>query len=145
MEYMGLINLIAKRNDPDWDFVHYAVDEAMEKLKAYDPSYYSCVMEKLGEVAYKIAPEKAKEIVREMRTYGEKWSFDAVKDFVRNKGISDKLCEWYMTMNMAYNDYHNTASMAGMAEDSEFYYSIARDFIQDEDGKKYKVAKYFMS
>ena len=95
-------------------------------------------------MAYCISEDKAKEIVRAMRPYGEKWSCEAVKDLVRAKGKEDSI-NWYLVMNMAYNDYHDTGAMVGLAEDAEFYYSIARNFIEDEDGKKFKVEKYFVT
>lgn len=63
---------------------------------------------------------------------------------MRAKGITEDCVSWYLVMNMAYNDYHDTAAMVGMSEDAEFYYSIANNFINDIDGKKYKVAKYFL-
>lgn len=144
MEYMELINLIAEKKESDWDKVHYAIDEGMERLKKYDPSCYESVMNEIGAVAYHICDEKAREIVRSMRPYGEKWSQDVIRDFVRAKGITENCVSWYLVMNMAYNDYHDTAAMVGMSEDAEFYYSIANNFINDIDGKKYKVAKYFL-
>lgn len=42
-------------------------------------------------------------------------------------------------MNMYYNDSHDTAEMVGRGEDPEFYFSLAKDFINDIDGKDFKV------
>ncbi len=142
--YMSLIKLIAGKQNPDWECVHTAIGTAMERLKTLDPDCYTATMDKLGKMAYCISEDKAREIVRTMRPYGEKWSYEAVKDLVRAKGKEDSV-NWYLVMNMAYNDYHDTGAMVGLAEDTEFYYSIARDFIEDEDGKKFKVEKYFLS
>jgi hypothetical protein len=33
----------------------------------------------------------------------------------------------------------------GKGEDPEFYFSIARDFINDADAKDFKVEKYFLA
>lgn len=33
--------------------------------------------------------------------------------------------------------------MVGRGEDPEFYFSLAKDFINDIDGKDFKVEKYF--
>lgn len=143
--YMSLIKLIAEKQNPDWECVHTVIGEAVARLKALDPDCYATTMDKLGKMAYCISEDKAREIVRSMRPYGEKWTIDTVTDFARSKGILEGFTEWYLTMNMAYNDYHGTGAMVGLAEDTEFYYSLAREFITDEDGKKFKVEKYFLS
>lgn len=54
-------------------------------------------------------------------------------------------CKYYLCMNMAYNDYYKTAESVGKGEDPEFYFSIARDFINDADAKDFKVEKYFLA
>ena len=60
-----------------------------------------------------------------------------------SKGIEDKYVIWYLVMNMTYNDYRNTASLVDMSEDEEFYFSLSKDFIDDIDGKPFKVERYF--
>lgn len=144
MEYMELISLISRKDDPKWDRVHHAINNGMERLKRYDPACYESIMDEIGAVAYHICDEKAKEIVRSMRPYGEKWSMETIASFVSAKRSDFDCVSWYMVMNMCYNDYHDTAAMVGMSEDTEFYYSMSDNFINDVDGKKYKVAKYFL-
>lgn len=144
MDYIEVIEKIAKKDNPNWDKVHCVINDGMQRLRQYDPRFYDDVMDDLCDIAYYISDEKAKEIVRSMRPYGEKWSMDTIESFLRAKR-SDYICvSWYLVMNMMYNDYHSTASMVGMSEDSEFYYSLAKDFIEDEDMHKYKIGKYFL-
>jgi hypothetical protein len=45
---------------------------------------------------------------------------------------------------MCYNDYYNTAKHYGYAGDAEFYYCLAKDFIEDVDADPFKVEKYFL-
>ena len=46
-------------------------------------------------------------------------------------------------MNMTYNDYMNTAITFGLKDNPDFFYSLAKDFINDADAAPYKVEKYF--
>lgn len=48
-------------------------------------------------------------------------------------------------MNMTYNDYYDVATNFGHQSDAEFYFELANAFINDIDGSKYKVEKYFLS
>lgn len=41
------------------------------------------------------------------------------------------------------NDYSRTAKIIGQ-DDADFYFNLAYDFINDEDAKPDKIAKYFM-
>lgn len=44
---------------------------------------------------------------------------------------------------MYYNDRRDTAEMVGHGDNVEFYFSLAKDFIKDEDAQDFKVEKYF--
>jgi hypothetical protein len=46
-------------------------------------------------------------------------------------------------MNMMYNDYFQTASAYKLKDDADFFYDLAKDFIEDVDGVEFKVEKYF--
>lgn len=117
---------------------------AMAKIKERMPDLYHETMHQLKEIAYEISPEEARQIVKGMRPYGQKWDYDTIRTFLAAKGITSDTCKYYLSMNMAYNDYHKTAETVNKGEDPEFYFSIARDFINDADGKEFKVEKYFL-
>lgn len=112
-------------------------------LKESDRAKYDLLVDELEDLMYCIEPQEAESIVRTMKPFGQVWSRSEIESFVRDKGIDRRICDWYMVMNMARNDYYNTAKMVGKQDDAEFYYSIARDFIMDPDGAKHKVGKYF--
>lgn len=118
-------------------------DEAMEKLHRKWPDLYDELMSDLECLAYKISPEEAMQIVKSMRPKGQYWSMQQVKDVCREHGIDKDVVNWYLVLNMVYNDNYRTAKTFGLQDDEEFYWSLAKDFIEDPDAKPYKVERYF--
>ena len=118
-------------------------DEAMEKLRRKWPEMYDELMCDLEGLAYKIPPEEAMQIVKAMKPKGQNWSMQQVKDLCREHGIDKDIVSWYLVLNMTYNDYYGTAKAFGLQGDEDFYWSLAKDFIEDPDAKPYKVEKYF--
>ena len=125
----------------------HELTEELDKIFDYMEEYYSDLydkaIKKVESVAYDIDLDEAEKIVSQMKPYGEKWTYEAVKKYVMSKGIEDKYVIWYLVMNMTYNDYRNTASLVDMSEDEEFYFSLSKDFIDDIDGKPFKAERYF--
>lgn len=138
------------------DIVYANIDdrERMEKMNAlyyeiadfvkdHDMQAYKKFYEEAEAIVYDLNEEQAQQVVRYMKPYGEHWSQEAIKNFVTDKGEGAMAREYYMVMNMVYNDYNRTASMYGH-DDAEFYYNLAYDFIHDLDAPARKVDKYFM-
>ena len=141
-----LISKINKRSKDEktMEDVTMILDDMFEKLKEVDKHLYEDTLLRLEDIAYHIDYDDAKLIVSKMEPYGEKWDFDTIKGFIGNKGIDNHCIEYYLTMNMAYNDYHSLAVMVNKEEDAEFYFELAKDFINDVDARPHKVAKYFL-
>lgn len=118
-------------------------DDAWAGLMNADKAYYNELKDELEDMMYCIDWDEAEKIVRAMKPYGQYWSKQDIETFLKGKGVTEHICDWYLVMNMARNDYYNTARMVGKQDDAEFYYSIARDFIMDPDGGKHKIGKYF--
>lgn len=112
-------------------------------VKEYNKEWYNKFKEEAEDIAYEISTEKAKEIVGGMKPYGQHWSMEEVKSYLKTRGISEKIKSYYMVMNMMYNDYSRTAKQHDL-DTPDFYFDLAFDFINDVDGKKHKVEKYFM-
>ena len=131
----------------DSDETMHELTEELDDIFVYMsrkyPDLYEKAIKKIERIAYKIDLPKAEDIVNSMKPYGEHWNYDTVKAFVMTKGVDKDFCDYYLVMNMYYNDSYDTAKMVGMQDDAEFYFSLAQDFIDDADGKPYKVAKYF--
>lgn len=119
-------------------------EDMMTKLERKAPELYEDTMEELEKLAYKIPRDEAEQIVRNMRPKGQYWTYTQVMDLVKSKGIDKCFVSWYLVMNMMYNDYCNTAKMYGLHNDVDFYFSLAKDFIEDPDAKPMKVEKYFL-
>lgn len=124
------------------------VDEIFESmlntLKKVDSDAYMEYKMKLEKLMYTITKEDAERIVRNMKPKGQMWSYEQVKRFIESKGYEDDFVDWYLVMNMCYNDYYNTAKTYGLQNEDDFYYNLAKDFIEDPDASPIKVAKYFM-
>lgn len=142
MDYKEIIKMLRKKNI-DWEKVEEVTCQAFEALKSSDPRTYANLMDWLETLAYSIDKEHAEEIVRNMRPKGQMWTCDQVKQFVESKGIKENYVDWYLVMNMCYNDYYSTAKIYGLQNDVEFYYNLAKDFIEDPDAEPHKVARYF--
>lgn len=119
-------------------------DELMDTLCKRCPDVYEDFMMEIEKIAYRIPKEEAERIVRNMRPKGQYWTYQQIVDFVREKGITGNWVNWYLVMNMAYNDYCDTARAYGLQNDPEFFFCLAKDFIEDPDAKPMKIEKYFL-
>lgn len=119
-------------------------EDMLNKLARKDPMMFDEYIDKLEHLAYRIPKEEAERIVRAMRPKGQYWSYAQVTDLVKSKGVTGDWVNWYLVMNMVYNDFCATAKHFGLQNDVEFFYHLAKDFIEDPDAKPMKVEKYFL-
>ena len=119
-------------------------EDMLNKLARKAPMLFEEYIDKLEHLAYRIPKDEAERIVRAMRPKGQYWSYTQVTDLVRSKGVTGDCVNWYLVMNMVYNDYCATAKHFGLQNDVEFFYHLAKDFIEDPDAKPMKVEKYFL-
>lgn len=112
-------------------------------LERSDMATKAAVTEQLEKLAYRLTPEEAEKIVRSMKPKGQNWSIQQVTNYLAGVDPSADALDYYLAMNMAYNDYASTAKVFGLQNSVEFYYNIAKDFINDIDAKPYKLEKYF--
>jgi hypothetical protein len=85
--------------------------------------------------------QMAKEIVSNMRPYGQKFTIEQSREIQDRFGMNN-IRDWdfYTVLNMSFNDYRD------LFEDNiEMYARFTKDFIEDEDAKKGKVFRYFMT
>lgn len=114
-------------------------------IRDHHPDAYEGFVMEAEEVAYNMSRTDAENLVLAMRPFGQHWSYDEIKSFVTERGVdSNDVCDYYLVMNMMFNDYNRTAKQYAV-DRPEFYYDMAWDFINDEDGPTHKVAKYFMA
>lgn len=134
---------MAKEKDTDCQLC-VVVGEMLDHLEKEYPAVYKEMVAPIEKLAYCIPKDEAERIVRNMKPRGQYWSYTDIENFLKDKGVTTDIVDYYMVMNMAYNDYYGTAAAYGLQKDPEFYFSIAKDFIQDPDAKPHKVSKYFM-
>lgn len=139
---MELIKKIVERHGAE--ALEDLLDIILCDIKISSPELFNKEIERLEASLYAIHRPEAERIVKTMRPFGEHWTYEQIEEFIHGKGVAEHICEWYLVMNMVYNDYHKTAEMVGKDADAEFYYSLARDFIDDADGRPHKVGWYFM-
>ena len=95
------------------------------------------------EMLYYIDEDEAMTIVKNMKPYGEVYTMEAVEDTLDKAGINyDDLVEYYLCMNMFYNDY-KTYPESKRLDTNEFCLEMTKLFINDSDAPKYKTEKYF--
>lgn len=123
-----------------WDLA----DDFICEMAQREPKLYEEFMCRLEKLAYRIPQDEAERIVRNMRPKGQFWTCQQVKDFVKEQGVTGEWTNWYLVMNMMYNDYCNTAKTYGLQNDTEFFFNLSKDFIEDVDAKPLKVEKYFL-
>ena len=143
-EYEEVVDMIVKK-EKGGDMHEYKeiMEELMGELEYKNKDLYDRTMKKLEEVAYTITYEHAEEIVKNMKPFGEHWTYNQIKEYIETKDIRKCYEKYYLVMNMAYNDYYDVAVNYGHQNDPEFFFEIAYAFINDEDAKPHKVARYF--
>lgn len=142
MTYSEIVSRLMEK-DSDIAEVSKVSDKAMKRLAETDPIFYDSIMQELEQMYFAISEEDAIEIVRNMRDKGEVWSIDVIENYLASKGITDNIINWYLVMNMVANDFSDTANTFIGGDKTEFFFSLAKDFITDRDAKPFKVEKYF--
>lgn len=138
--------LVRKAMDKGFSEESWAImDDFVDMLCKKYPELYDHVIDELECLAYRIPKDEAEDIVRHMSPRGQNWSYSQAKDFVESHGVQDNWVNWYLVLNMVYNDYYATAKVFGLQNDAEFYFNLAKDFIEDPDAKPLKVEKYFLA
>lgn len=69
--------------------------------------------------------------------HGEHWTIEQTTAVAKQHGICfDHIdeCEWYAAMNMIYSDYYSAVKV-GKPDEVDYYVTLAKDFLFDEDGK----------
>lgn len=139
MKMLHLVEQIVKKN---------RVEEMAEALCSIASKMSGNLKEELMHemecLAYTMTAEEAKQIVQHMAPYGEHWTMDKVKAYLHGRGIEEPDClHYYVVMNMMYNDYFQTASAFGLKDNVDFFYDLAKNFLEDVDGVDFKTEKYF--
>jgi hypothetical protein len=113
----------------------------LDNIKESEPGFYKHAESVLYEAYYgkKLTHELAEKKIHCMKPYGMKWTEEQTTEVMKAHGISLDPIEFWIVMNMAYNDYHKM-----FEEDVEKYAEFSKLFIDDDDAIEGKVYEYFM-
>ena len=117
--------------------------EVVNIIKKYDEDCYKEYKMKLHKMAYgdELTENEAKEIVKNMRPSGEKWSIEQTEQMQRDYGLENiNPIDFYAIANMSFNDYRNV-----FGDNIEMYIKFTEAFICDEDAGPHKVTKYLLT
>ena len=116
------------------------LEEIICKLKIPHNELYKQYKMRLYEMAEgkKINEDMAYNWIDNMKPYGEHWTMDEANNVKNKNGIDADDIDWYVVMNMMYNDYHNS-----VGENDLMYVKLARDWLSDEDTKEHKLYNYY--
>lgn len=145
-KYKEIMDIIYKKiNEYDYILDYKIVMEyLMSNLEKENLKLFETSVNKLEKIAYDIPFDKAMDIVYDMKPFGEHWSYDDIKVYLENKDIHSDYKTYYLVMNMVYNDYYDVAVNYGVQDDENFFFELAYSFINDIDGKEFKVERYFL-
>lgn len=142
--YEDLNRLYDKLQDPDTRKCFFeSMDNYLEDMERKYPAMYDHAVQKIEETVCAIDLPAAKAIVAKMYPRGQQWSFEDVKKVMQENGVQGNDINYYLVMNMMYNDYYDTATAFGLQRDPSFFFMLTKNFIEDPDAKPLKVEKYF--
>ena len=145
-EFMSLMEEYAKVSDEsDMRHLTRVLDHLFCDLKEMHPEMYEKYMTKV-KLSNKHIPwdrDQAECAVKKMKnkdgTEGEHWTYEQTTDVLEKKGYDRSPAEWYVALNMVYSDYY-TQSFS-----TDIYVQMACDFLDDLDGAKNKMKKYWIA
>lgn len=121
------------------------MDVQEEMKKQGMTAQYNMLKDMIEDKVYCIDKDEASTIVRQMKPYGEVYNMDTVKTMIQSNGVEYTEKNWiryYLCMNMYANDARQVAEENNMPVE-KFCFVMAKSFINDIDGDKHKVEKYF--
>lgn len=137
------MDYLHKLNKKDLETI---LNDLISDLETDCPELAEKYMCELEDYIYVISVDEAKDIVNSMKPYGEKFTYDFTVNFLKEKEITEELecIQYYLVMNSIFNDYKAFFDKYPSFSQKDVYYDFAKCFIEDLDGPKYKVEKYFM-
>lgn len=122
-------------------------EELFEHLKEKDECKYWKMYFKMYEVTHgkHLNEEMAETWVHSMKPYGEHWTKEQTDAVLTKHGLSVDKIDFYVGMNMAYNDYYKAIETDEMTDEEKLnaYIKLAYYFIKDEDFGPNKMYEYY--
>lgn len=131
--------LVEKGKSTDMEMLKDLMVEMIDDIKVYDYDEYKKIEYKMYTMLYgdHLNEELARKWVSCMEnkdgTMGEHWTYEQTSQYA---GKFDKW-DWYAVLNMQYSDYFNPRF------DTNTYVELAKDWLNDKDGRKCKTLNYY--
>lgn len=135
-----LAKIIDKGNIEDMYKLNEMLDELICDLKEQKPKLYKEYRKQLYELAYGnvILEDKAVEIVKNMKPYGEHYNMQDAKEIKEDYSIKHSVSDVYLVVNSLYNDYHDL-----LEDNDEMYAKMTKMWLNDTDAVEDKTYLYF--
>lgn len=135
-----LAKIIDKGNIEDMYKLNEMLDELICDLKEQKPKLYKEYKKQLYELAYGnvILEDKAVEIVKNMKPFGEHYNMQDAKEIREDYSIKHSVSDVYLVVNSLYNDYHDL-----LEDNDEIYAKMTKLWLNDSDSVEDKVYLYF--
>lgn len=119
----------------------HTMKRILDYLEENAPSMYDELETSLYEIVNgkTISEELGKEWVSKMKPFGQHWTMEQTNSVMRDYASSLSPIEFYVVMNMLYNDFHEVVP----DENVEMYARFSKAWLQDEDAKKNKLYCYY--
>ena len=75
----------------------------------------------------------------EDKTEGAHWNYETTSGVLKSKNLSFNPADWFYVLNMVYSDYYDPA------QNDEYYFKLATDFLKDKDAPAGKAKKYYLA
>ena len=140
-EMMDKMIQSSKKEDMDYlgdKFVFMA-----HELKKSNPEMYKILKYKMRMVANDghLTSKQAQYWVDSMEnkdgTKGGHWTYEQTEDVRKQYAPEMDSCDWYAVLNSIYSDYYKPNL------ETARYIELAKDFLDDKDGKKGKALTYY--
>lgn len=128
--------IVDSGNADDMEKLGDILEDVLYSLKRHNEECYNKYMMELyimanGEV---FTDEMAEKVVVAMKPYGKHWEKDQTTEVMKNAGFGYDKNDFFVVMNMAYNDYHKL-----FGENVESYIKFANLYLSDPDAKPNKA------
>ena len=144
MEIKELYHYMKEASEEQNEEAIEVLSDIMHDLQKRYPSYYAKYDQRLEEIYHHPAMSKedakyyVSHFVNKDGTTGAHWTMEQTKDYQdAHESMADlnPIC-FYVAMNMMYSDYYQPART------TDTYAMLAKDFLEDKDGKPDKLQRY---
>ncbi len=137
-EYMT--HIIKKGKLEDMETIEEFFYKLLCKVHTTDPHMADWIISEMKEMVMGkvLTVDEAKHWVAHMQPCGEHWTMEQTTSVKKVKGYTYSNIDWYVVMNMMYNDYNDIVK-----ENDALVIKMACDWLSDTDAVDCKLYHYY--